>query len=214
MSDRAVPPRSDFDVLVRVAIAFTGFVVASCAREFPETSASSSAAVMADRPAAAPWASDSTPPDIGCPDPSSYFIEITGDAGTTTLRSSCANATGDFGAVGAVGGPFSEYSKFARNQVLLEACSDRSKDAAKISLVFGAGTLYYRDALGTVYLSYGQSFGSLPLQIGPIGGPIEGTYTAALFTAGPDGNGSTRGPMISGSFRVCHLQDVDLTPVN
>jgi hypothetical protein len=210
MRNRADPLRSVFDGLVRRAAWFGGAViVASCTGERTETSTSASARVVAADVV------DEGPTGTGCPDPSSSFIEVTGlDAGTTMFRSSCANATGDFGAVAAVGGPFWRTSNPTEPAVLLEACTDRSSGAAKISIMIGdassPGSIYFRDAQGNVFFAFKDPVDRTALRIGPIGGTIEGTYQATLFTKKADVTIQT---FISGSFRVCHLQDVDLTPV-
>jgi hypothetical protein len=209
--------RDDFDGLLRTAVALSaGFIVASCTRERAETTTtSSSSAIVAERRAPSEGVVPPRAAGIGCPDPSSYFIEVTGDAGTTVFRSSCANATGDFGAVGAVGGPFAPSSGAIVPAVLLEACSDRTSDSARISIVIGgtsASSAYLKDTLGNVFLSFQHVISETSrLQIGPLGGSIEGTYIAELYSPRPDGPGQVEGPTISGSFRVCHLQDVDLS---
>jgi len=223
MMNRSPSLQRDFDGVVRAALAFAAvFVVTSCTGERAETTASSSAAVVAEASASSnrivdssPTDIDASPTDMGCPDPSSYFIEITGDAGTTTFRSSCASATRDFGAVAAVGGPFLGLTGDVGSEVVMEACSHRSSGAAKIAIVgnkYAVGSVYFRDALGKVFVAFSTASGP-GVRIGPLGETIEGTYQATLTTANPDGGPSIDGPYISGSFRVCHLQDVDLRPL-
>ena len=191
------------------------FVVSSCVEERAEKSTSSTGAVVVEGRAPSDVVVESSPTGMGCPDPSSYFIEVTGDAATTMFRSSCANTSGDFGAVGAVGGPFLLAAGPRDPQLLVEACSDRSSGAAKISIVIGdryIGTVYFKDTLGDVYIAFfGSSFSGPWPRIGPIGGIIEGAYAATLSKVNPDGGRLTEGPSISGAFRVCHLQDVPLS---
>jgi hypothetical protein len=208
-------PRGDFDALLRAVVALSaGFILASCTSERAETTTSSSSAVLVERRAPSEGAVPLRP-GIGCPDPSSYFIEVAGDAGTTVFRSSCANAKGDFGAVGAVGGPFAPSPGPIVPTVLLEACSDRTSDSAKISIVIGgssASSVYLKDTVGNVFLSFQHVITDTSgFQIGPVGGSIEGTYIAVLYSPRPDGPFQVDGPTISGSFRVCHLQDVNLS---
>jgi hypothetical protein len=146
--------------------------------------------------------------DAPCADAGGYYIEVAADGGTTRFASSCANSTVDVGAVGAVGGPFSPHDSSAQ-QILLEACSDRGEDAAKISIVGGASsgvTVYLRDRAGKISLAYNQpEMDPATLRIGPLGGAIEGTFAATL-----KGDAWAEGPTISGSFRACHLQDLNL----
>src|SRR5262249_8409074 len=115
-----------------------------------------------------------------CTDPGGYYIDVVGDGGTTRFASSCAGTVA-VGAVGAVGGPFSPHATGTGNpqQILIEACSDRTASAAKISIVGGmtsAVTVYLRDAAGKIYLAYGQpAMDTATLRIAPLGGAIEGT---------------------------------------
>jgi hypothetical protein len=216
MRNHTARPRCDFDALLRAVVALcAGFILPSCTSEHAETTTSSSSAVVVERRAPSESAVPLRPAGIGCPEPSSYFIEVAGDAGTTVFRSSCANALGDFGAVGAVGGPFAPSPGPIVPAVLLEACTDRTSDSAKISIVIGgasASSVYLKDTLGNVFLSFQHVISDTSgFQIGPVGGVIEGTYLAKLFSQRPDDSVDVEGPTISGSFRVCHLQDVNLS---
>jgi hypothetical protein len=155
------------------------------------------------RPLASPAGSEAP-----CADTGGYYIDVVADGGTTRFGSSCANATVDVGAVGAVGGPFSPHSSSAQ-QILLEACSDRTEGAAKISIVGGTSsgvTVYLRDGAGKISMAYNQpAMDPATLRIGPLGGAIEGTFAATL-----KGDAWAEGPTITGSFRACHLQDLNL----